>query len=64
MRRIYLAVAVAGAVLLLGSAFAPAPTADQPAASGLRMVVGGNGTHATTLARLDKSCERGNHRCR
>ena len=62
-RRALIAVGVL-ALLLVASGSAVQPTAGQPSASTLQMVVGGVDTQATAFFRLDKTCERGNTRCR
>lgn len=64
MKRVYLIVAVAVAVVLVASVVGVQPSADQPAVSGLQRAVGGVDTQAMAYFRLDKTCERGNTRCR
>ena len=64
MRRIYLIAAGIAVVLLVALVVGLPPMADQSSAADLQMVVGGVQTQAMATFRLDKTCERGNTRCR
>ena len=64
MKRVFLIVAAVAVVLLTASASGLQPTAYQPVASDLQLTVGGVDTQAMAYFRLDKTCERGNTRCR
>lgn len=64
VKRTYLIVAFAAAVVMVASVIGVPTTADQPPVSGLQKAVGGVDTQAMAYFRLDKTCERGNTRCR
>ena len=64
MKRVFLIAGAVAVVLMAASSGGPQPTAHQPAAADLQLAVGGVDTQAMAYFRLDKTCERGNSRCR
>lgn len=64
MKRRSLILVGAVVVLLIASAIGIQPVAQQAPATDLQMAVGGVDAQAVAYFRLDKTCERGNTRCR
>jgi hypothetical protein len=64
MKKTYVVIAGAIVVLLVASVIGLPTTAHQTAASDLQMVIEGAEAQAMAAFRLDKTCERGNTRCR
>ena len=64
MKRTYAVIAGAIVVLLVASVIGLPTTAYQPPATDLQMVIEGTEAQAMAAFRLDKTCERGNTRCR